>query len=188
MRNVALCSECPKPVGKHGGKGLCSKHLKALYRSQGKTQEYNKAYLYTWIRSSEGRYSALKRAAKDKALGFDITIEQHSLLLQELCFYCKQSLQETGHGLDRKDNSQGYVLSNVVPCCVTCNRIKNKHLTHMEMVVAMNAVLKLRSALSAEFLLQRGFCCGSGCLNCPYGIDIQNAASKKRPGKLTPAL
>jgi len=22
--------------------------------------------------------------------------------------------------------------------------------------------------LSREFLLQRGFCCGNGCLNCPY--------------------
>ena len=24
--------------------------------------------------------------------------------------------------------------------------------------------------LSAEFLLARGYCCGCGCQNCPYGI------------------
>lgn len=23
-------------------------------------------------------------------------------------------------------------------------------------------------ALSKEFLLQRGYCCGNGCVNCPY--------------------
>jgi hypothetical protein len=26
------------------------------------------------------------------------------------------------------------------------------------------------SPLSKEFLLRRGYCCYSGCLNCPYGF------------------
>jgi hypothetical protein len=26
-------------------------------------------------------------------------------------------------------------------------------------------------ALSREFLLSRGFCCGNGCRNCPYGHE-----------------
>jgi hypothetical protein len=30
------------------------------------------------------------------------------------------------------------------------------------------------------FLLKRGFCCGNGCLHCPYGEDIQRAASGKQ--------
>ncbi len=34
--------------------------------------------------------------------------------------------------------------------------------------------------LTAEFLLKRGYCCGSGCRHCPYGEDIQRAASGKR--------
>lgn len=28
------------------------------------------------------------------------------------------------NGIDRVDNSVGYVLSNCVPCCSTCNRMK----------------------------------------------------------------
>ena len=32
--------------------------------------------------------------------------------------------------------------------------------------------------LSVEFLLQRGYCCGSGCKNCPY-IPKHVRASKE---------
>ena len=39
-------------------------------------------------------------------------------------------------GLDRVDNSIGYILENVVPCCVTCNSMKmamsyNEFITHL---------------------------------------------------------
>jgi len=31
---------------------------------------------------------------------------------------------------------------------------------------------------TAEYLLQRGYCCGNGCLNCPY--DYKNVPEPKR--------
>jgi len=34
-----------------------------------------------------------------------------------------------------------------------------------------------------EYLLRRGYCCGSICQNCPYGEDIQRAAAGKRIGE-----
>ncbi|RYG48758.1 MAG: hypothetical protein EOO01_13175 [Chitinophagaceae bacterium] len=33
-------------------------------------------------------------------------------------------------------------------------------------------------ALTAAYLLNRGYCCGNGCLNCPY--DFKNVPSPKR--------
>jgi membrane protease YdiL (CAAX protease family) len=52
--------------------------------------------------------------------------------------------------------------------------------------------------LSREFLLQRGFCCGNGCQNCPYNGDMKkNTPSEKlnfsvfdlkKVGFLTPDL
>jgi hypothetical protein len=50
------------------------------------------------------------------------------------------------HFLDRKDSKLGYSVSNCVVCCTICNKIKGNHLTHDEMLVAMEAVLKLRNA------------------------------------------
>ena len=32
--------------------------------------------------------------------------------------------------------------------------------------------------LTSKFLLTRGYCCGNGCLNCPY--DYQNVPEPKR--------
>ena len=37
--------------------------------------------------------------------------------------------------------------------------------------------------LTADYLLRRGFCCGNLCRNCPYGEEIQRAASGMRPEK-----
>lgn len=48
-------------------------------------------------------------------------------------------------GLDRKDNSLGYIIDNVLPCCGDCNKVRNTVLTVEEMEVAMKAVLVFRS-------------------------------------------
>jgi hypothetical protein len=54
-----------------------------------------------------------------------ITFEQFTDLLKNPCYYCNNSLRsETGSGLDRKDNSKGYLPDNVNPCCSECNRIR----------------------------------------------------------------
>jgi hypothetical protein len=61
------------------------------------------------------------------------------------CHYCGgMLLDETGCGLDRRNNSIGYTIENVLPCCGVCNQIRNVHLTVKEMEVAMGAVLMYR--------------------------------------------
>ncbi len=35
-----------------------------------------------------------------------------------------------------------------------------------------------RVVFTAEYLLQRGYCCGNGCKNCPY--DYKNVPEPKR--------
>ena len=34
--------------------------------------------------------------------------------------------------------------------------------------------------LTARFLKNRGYCCGSGCRNCPYSDEERNAASQQK--------
>ena len=51
-------------------------------------------------------------------------------LMLENCFYCGGEPEGNMkgkfryNGLDRVDNSKGYTLDNVVPCCMHCNRAK----------------------------------------------------------------
>lgn len=63
--------------------------------------------------------------AKRRGWLWTIPYEQWLLLVAPgTCHYCKGPLNETGHGLDRRDNTKGYEEHNVVPCCLSCNWVK----------------------------------------------------------------
>ena len=129
----------------HEAKGLCRRHYKQLPDRKLYARDYNKEYSAAYCRSMRGRATALKRAVKDSGLPSDITADDLEVILgRGRCVYCSGPLSPTGHGLDRKNANRGYTLDNVVPCCVTCNRIKNRYLSHEEMVAAMRAVLRVR--------------------------------------------
>jgi len=95
-------------------------------------------------RSLNGRYSSLKQTARIQDLDFTIRKEQHKILLKQNCHYCNGPLAETGSGLDRIDNQKGYIISNVVPCCSNCNRIKCHLLTSDETLLIIKALKKFR--------------------------------------------
>ena len=61
--------------------------------------------------------------------------------------YCSKQLSPIKHGLDRKNSSQRYFLSNVIPSCKNCNLTKSYRLTVEEMKVAASAILELRNGL-----------------------------------------
>ena len=91
------------------------------------------------------RYSRHKRLASNRGVPFEITLEQYiSIVSGQVCNYCRGPLPISGLGLDRKDNSRGYIIDNVVPCCRVCNDIKGKNLTYEEMRVAIEAILEYR--------------------------------------------
>lgn len=62
------------------------------------------------------RYRA-KRAKRDWLL----TDKQVQDIVTSTCYYCGA---QPINGIDRVENVEGYVLSNVVPCCMYCNKAK----------------------------------------------------------------
>jgi hypothetical protein len=83
-------------------------------------------------------FATYKKRAKSKNLVFTISLKDFKRLTSLDCFYCgeiPQLISRNGkqwkphgnyvyNGLDRVDNSLGYTLDNVVPCCSTCNKAK----------------------------------------------------------------
>jgi hypothetical protein len=80
--------------------------------------------------------SSYRRGAKIRGLPFLLTEEVFRAITQSDCYYCG-SPPQTGktrkrksfgvyvyNGVDRVDNTMGYIEGNVVPCCKVCNRIK----------------------------------------------------------------
>lgn len=93
------------------------------------------------VSNSKKVFTDMKGNARVRGLKFNINYEQFLLLTSQNCFYCDSKLKQCHkaesvkkrfnglyyyNGLDRVDNDKNYELDNVVPCCMTCNRAKNK--------------------------------------------------------------
>ena len=95
-------------------------------------------------------YNVLLNRAKHKNDGgkTDITYEKYLEFTNKVCTYCgdkinwqphitykQKRLANYAHWLDRKDNTKGYYLDNVVVCCGLCNYTKGRLYTHDEMLI-----------------------------------------------------
>lgn len=97
----------------------------------------------------KSRFSRFKKRCKLTGKEFDLTFEQWStLVLDKPCHYCSGPLETKGCGLDRKNNSLGYIVSNVVSCCKECNRLKGPHISYEEMVAIANLLKTIRNSIS----------------------------------------
>ena len=88
------------------------------------------------IANSNYTYRQYKKNARDRGYEFKITEEQFRAITQQNCFYCdcppryikKKCPTYNGshyaNGIDRIDNTKGYILDNCVPCCKICNNAK----------------------------------------------------------------
>lgn len=84
-------------------------------------------------------FSSRRNRAKKEGKLWELTKEQVRSITSLNCYYCgREPLQRSGerhnrqyaggpyiyNGLDRIDNSGGYTIDNIVPCCGTCNLAK----------------------------------------------------------------
>lgn len=101
-----------------------------------------------------------KSSANKRGISFSLTQDEVTGLIFKDCSYCGESprnafqsaadkqvrklkyaaaSQAPSHGLDRVDPAIGYEISNVVPCCWTCNSMKSdmsleEFKTHIEKI------------------------------------------------------
>lgn len=81
-------------------------------------------------RTKQKRYKATPRGkfreyrwhASRRNLQFELSYFDVATMIEQNCFYCDKP---NSHGIDRKQNDVGYILTNCVPCCMICNYAKN---------------------------------------------------------------
>lgn len=90
-------------------------------------------------------YSNYRSGAKSRNLEFNISKEEFITMIQQDCYYCGDSPKESvtskknnrtnvpfiHNGVDRLNSLEGYTIDNTVPCCSTCNLMKNKFSTDL---------------------------------------------------------
>lgn len=80
-------------------------------------------------------YENYSNNSKNRGISFELDKNSFREITKENCYYCgskpsyiMKSKHKTGtyiyNGIDRVDNTLGYVLENVVPCCGICNKAK----------------------------------------------------------------
>ncbi len=91
-------------------------------------------------------YQKYRQNAKTRELVFELTPRQFMQLTVMDCHYCgveaRQEIASSAasavtywyNGIDRCDNTVGYIISNCVPCCKTCNVMKST--MHIETFLA----------------------------------------------------
>jgi hypothetical protein len=75
-------------------------------------------------RTPQGKYSTYRASAKQRGIPFEITLDEFKTFVDLPCRYCGSKLPSIC--LDRVDNTKGYTLSNLCPCCWDCNQLKRK--------------------------------------------------------------
>lgn len=104
-----------------------------------------KAYHRDYVRKHlKSVFSQARGSARSRGLTWTLDYETFADLRLRPCFYCGSKLSNLGIALDRLDNSAGYELNNIVPCCPQCNVWKSNTFTPGETYVAMQAVNKFR--------------------------------------------
>lgn len=86
--------------------------------------------------------SAYKCKDKKRNLSCDLDVEFMINLMNKPCIYCGDT---QFIGADRINNSIGHVKNNVLPCCYTCNTVRNNVFSYEEMLVLGKVIRELKN-------------------------------------------
>lgn len=142
------CVYCLVPFKSFRSNSLCCSKIcySTYYGSTQNGKESKRVYNLSKVRTLTHRFNSSKSKAKLKGMCWEIDFESYKLLQENNCFYCSDTLlNKTSIGLDRIDNSRGYELLNVLPCCGDCNKIRQDKLTVYEMIHVSSCLKRLRS-------------------------------------------
>jgi len=82
-------------------------------------------YSRKFSKTVKGRYRTYLHGAAVRGYEFALSFQAFEHLILGPCSYCGAMADPT-NGIDRVDNSKGYVPDNVVTACEVCNQAKHK--------------------------------------------------------------
>ena len=122
------------------------------------TKEKRNVYMRLWTRKNYKRISLVRKkryqtqtsvfwykrlieGAKIRKHEVGITLEEFSRITSTPCGYCGESKKRIG--VDRIDNSKGYIKGNIVAACKICNYMKRSYsieefLNHVKKIAKFN--------------------------------------------------
>lgn len=137
---VSRCKQCSSL--KHQKRMKDKEYRKKMTNNSKKWQQENPLRTRYLIAKSNA-LNKNRREVKSFTIEYDEIID----LWKNGCHYCSvEIINNKGVGLDRIDNTRGYELDNVLPCCGDCNKVRNTVLTVEETEIAIKAILEHRKS------------------------------------------
>lgn len=95
-----------------------------------------------WRKTIFPNKKRLQYKSTDKKRGWvsDLTVDYMKIALDSPCHYCGFP----SNGLDRIDNSIGHIMTNCVPCCYTCNIVRNDVFSYEEMMILGKTIREIK--------------------------------------------
>jgi hypothetical protein len=127
----------------------CVREYRRSYTTSDKGRESaRKSYKKHGVYWSKNRiYHVSKAVAKKRKMVFTLSVDEYFNVRSLPCHYCQNVLRDDankGIGLDRIDNSRGYEIDNVLPCCGFCNTIRSDKFSVPEMLEIASFIIKMR--------------------------------------------
>lgn len=102
------------------------KRAEHILTFQGKIQ--GNLYPECFANHKSALYCQYRFRALKKQIDFLITPDDYNLIIKKNCFMCgKKNDQHHQNGIDRMDNTKGYISENINACCCECNLIKKDY-------------------------------------------------------------
>lgn len=136
------CAECRS--AKHKFRYATDSRYKNRLQSDSKKWQNDNYEKARFLRARANSLNGNRR----KTIEFTLTFNEVLDLWKLGCHYCGVDImRDTGIGLDRIKFNIGYIQGNVLPCCGSCNKIRNNILTVEETEIAIKAILDYRKSL-----------------------------------------
>ena len=89
-----------------------------------KRQDRERNYKEEYMKNLDAYYEGYRRNAVKRNYEYALDLAQFTILVSASCYYCNHHVPGEANGIDRVDNTCGYIIDNCVACCEMCNRLK----------------------------------------------------------------
>ena len=123
VEDGVTCSKCrerQKVYYQENRERMREQHRKYYQENREERIEYKRKYYQT----VGGKFVTDKISAERRGYSWQLNTGQATIFYTQPCHYCGEIPNGKLNGIDRQDNSRGYIVENCVPCCPTCNYAK----------------------------------------------------------------
>lgn len=182
-----ICTQCGKDYEmfntRYGKESLiCNTCSSNQAKQDEKRKDRLRNYKEEKSKNIEGYYKEYITSATKKGREITIDFDIFTSLVTSECNYCNYSSETETIGIDRVDNTRGYINENCVPCCWKCNRMK--HIYNQEFFIEKCKIMIKQKTATKEFFNKWNIYYYRSCYK-QYNVHINEAEKRKLVFELT---